>query len=168
MRKLEIYEPPLCCPTGVCGPAPDPPGEAPGGHPPVEEGGVVVEAARNQPGTAAVHVEPDGGRLLDPGRAGGPSGALLDGKVVCKGNTRRTTRSHGRDVDMLRMPTCAAVAAVRSRSGCPYGRKPSGSPAVRYAAARRSSSSFSASPSGKRGRATRPGGDAPRPRGRCG
>lgn len=24
MRKLEIYEPPLCCPTGVCGPAPDP------------------------------------------------------------------------------------------------------------------------------------------------
>jgi hypothetical protein len=24
MKKLEIYEPPLCCPTGVCGPAPDP------------------------------------------------------------------------------------------------------------------------------------------------
>jgi hypothetical protein len=24
LRKLEIYEPPLCCPTGVCGPAPDP------------------------------------------------------------------------------------------------------------------------------------------------
>lgn len=24
MRKLVIYEPPLCCPTGVCGPAPDP------------------------------------------------------------------------------------------------------------------------------------------------
>jgi hypothetical protein len=24
MRKLEIYEPPMCCPTGVCGPAPDP------------------------------------------------------------------------------------------------------------------------------------------------
>ncbi|GAB4361977.1 MAG: hypothetical protein Kow00128_01290 [Deltaproteobacteria bacterium] len=24
MRTLEIYEPPLCCPTGVCGPAPDP------------------------------------------------------------------------------------------------------------------------------------------------
>ena len=24
MRKLEIFEPPLCCPTGVCGPAPDP------------------------------------------------------------------------------------------------------------------------------------------------
>jgi hypothetical protein len=24
VRKLEIYEPPLCCPTGVCGPAPDP------------------------------------------------------------------------------------------------------------------------------------------------
>jgi Arsenical resistance operon protein ArsD len=24
MRKLEIYEPPLCCPTGVCGPAPNP------------------------------------------------------------------------------------------------------------------------------------------------
>lgn len=23
MRKLEIFEPPLCCPTGVCGPAPD-------------------------------------------------------------------------------------------------------------------------------------------------
>jgi len=28
MRKLESFEPPLCCPTGVCGPAPDPaPGE---------------------------------------------------------------------------------------------------------------------------------------------
>jgi len=24
VRKLEIFEPPLCCPTGVCGPAPDP------------------------------------------------------------------------------------------------------------------------------------------------
>ena len=24
MKKVEIYEPPLCCPTGVCGPAPDP------------------------------------------------------------------------------------------------------------------------------------------------
>jgi len=24
MKKLEIYEPSLCCPTGVCGPAPDP------------------------------------------------------------------------------------------------------------------------------------------------
>jgi hypothetical protein len=24
LKKLEIYEPPLCCPTGVCGPAPDP------------------------------------------------------------------------------------------------------------------------------------------------
>jgi hypothetical protein len=24
VRKLEIYEPPLCCPTGFCGPAPDP------------------------------------------------------------------------------------------------------------------------------------------------
>jgi hypothetical protein len=24
MKVIEIYEPPLCCPTGVCGPAPDP------------------------------------------------------------------------------------------------------------------------------------------------
>ena len=24
MKKVEIYEPSLCCPTGVCGPAPDP------------------------------------------------------------------------------------------------------------------------------------------------
>jgi len=24
MKNIEIYEPPLCCPTGVCGPAPDP------------------------------------------------------------------------------------------------------------------------------------------------
>ena len=24
MKTIEIYEPPLCCPTGVCGPAPDP------------------------------------------------------------------------------------------------------------------------------------------------
>jgi len=24
LKKLEIYEPPICCPTGVCGPAPDP------------------------------------------------------------------------------------------------------------------------------------------------
>ena len=22
IRKLEIHEPPLCCPTGICGPAP--------------------------------------------------------------------------------------------------------------------------------------------------
>ncbi|HAM33132.1 MAG TPA: hypothetical protein DCP41_06425, partial [Deltaproteobacteria bacterium] len=22
LRKLEIFEPPTCCPTGVCGPAP--------------------------------------------------------------------------------------------------------------------------------------------------
>jgi hypothetical protein len=24
LKIIEIYEPPLCCPTGVCGPAPDP------------------------------------------------------------------------------------------------------------------------------------------------
>lgn len=24
MKKIEIYEPAICCPTGVCGPAPDP------------------------------------------------------------------------------------------------------------------------------------------------
>jgi hypothetical protein len=24
MKTVEIYEPPMCCPTGVCGPAPDP------------------------------------------------------------------------------------------------------------------------------------------------
>ena len=24
MKTIKIYEPPLCCPTGVCGPAPDP------------------------------------------------------------------------------------------------------------------------------------------------
>ena len=24
MKQIEFYEPPLCCPTGVCGPAPDP------------------------------------------------------------------------------------------------------------------------------------------------
>jgi len=24
MKIIEIYEPPMCCPTGVCGPAPDP------------------------------------------------------------------------------------------------------------------------------------------------
>ena len=24
MKRIEIYEPPLCCPTGLCGPAPDP------------------------------------------------------------------------------------------------------------------------------------------------
>lgn len=24
MKTIEIYEPPLCCPTGLCGPAPDP------------------------------------------------------------------------------------------------------------------------------------------------
>jgi hypothetical protein len=24
MKIIEIFEPPLCCPTGVCGPAPDP------------------------------------------------------------------------------------------------------------------------------------------------
>ena len=24
MKIIVIYEPPLCCPTGVCGPAPDP------------------------------------------------------------------------------------------------------------------------------------------------
>src|SRR5660397_148309 len=49
------------------------PGEAPGGHPPVEEGGCRRGADRNQPGAAAVHVKSDGGRPADPGRAGGPS-----------------------------------------------------------------------------------------------
>jgi len=24
MKIIEIYEPPMCCPTGICGPAPDP------------------------------------------------------------------------------------------------------------------------------------------------
>jgi len=24
MKKIEVYDPPLCCPTGVCGPSVDP------------------------------------------------------------------------------------------------------------------------------------------------
>jgi hypothetical protein len=49
MKIIEIYEPPLCCPTGVCGPAPDPDLAA------LQEMILMLKKDGHQPTTHAVH-----------------------------------------------------------------------------------------------------------------
>jgi len=86
LRKLEIYEPPLCCPTGVCGPAPDPALAR------LQEdilrwkkAGVAVERlAINQVPQRFMSNPTVVDLLTREGQEVLPV-ALLDGKVVCKG-----------------------------------------------------------------------------------
>lgn len=86
MRKLEIYEPPLCCPTGVCGPAPDPALAA------LQENillwkkeGIAVERlAINQAPQRFMANKTVVDLLTREGQEVLPL-AVLDGKVVCKG-----------------------------------------------------------------------------------
>lgn len=86
MRKLEIYEPPLCCPTGLCGPAPDP------GLLTLQENilrwkkeGIAVERlAINQAPQRFLENRTVADLLTREGQEVLPL-ALLDGKVVCKG-----------------------------------------------------------------------------------
>ena len=86
MRKLEIFEPPLCCSTGVCGPAPDPSLAR------LQEdilrwkkAGVAVERIAINQDPARFMANPTVVDLLTrEGQEVLPL-ALLDGKVVCKG-----------------------------------------------------------------------------------
>ncbi|MCP2501430.1 MAG: arsenite efflux transporter metallochaperone ArsD [Deltaproteobacteria bacterium] len=86
MRKLEIFEPPMCCPTGVCGPAPDPALSN------LQESilrwkkdGIDVERiAINQVPQRFVANPTVVDLLTREGQEVLPI-ALLDGKVVCKG-----------------------------------------------------------------------------------
>jgi hypothetical protein len=86
MRKLEIYEPPLCCPTGVCGPAPDPALAT------LQENilrwkraGIAVERlAINQAPHRFMANRTVVDLLTREGQEVLPL-ALLDGKVICKG-----------------------------------------------------------------------------------
>jgi len=86
VRKLEIYEPPLCCPTGVCGPAPDP------ALAKLQENilrwkkeGIAVERiAINQAPQRFMANRTVVDLLTREGREVLPV-ALLDGEVVCKG-----------------------------------------------------------------------------------
>lgn len=86
MRKLEIYEPPLCCPTGVCGPAPDPALAV------LQENiarwkkiGIAVERLAINQVPQRFMANPTVVDLLTrEGQEVLPL-ALLDGKVVCKG-----------------------------------------------------------------------------------
>jgi len=86
VRKLEIFEPPLCCSTGVCGPAPDPSLAR------LQEdilrwkkAGVAVERIAINQDPARFMANPTVVDLLTrEGQEVLPL-ALLDGKVVCKG-----------------------------------------------------------------------------------
>jgi hypothetical protein len=86
LRKLEIYEPPICCPTGVCGPAPDP------SLAKLQEdilrwkkAGVVVERIAINHAPQRFMANPIVvGLLTREGQEVLPI-TVLDGKVVCKG-----------------------------------------------------------------------------------
>lgn len=86
MKKLEIYEPSLCCPTGVCGPAPDPALAA------LQENilrwkkaGIAVERlAINQVPQRFMANPAVVDLLTREGQEVLPI-SLLDGKIICKG-----------------------------------------------------------------------------------
>jgi hypothetical protein len=86
LRKLEIYEPPQCCPTGVCGPAPDP------ALAKLQEDilrwkkvGVAVERLAINQVPQRFMANPTVVDLLTREGQEVLPVALLDGKVVCKG-----------------------------------------------------------------------------------
>lgn len=86
MSKLEIYEPPLCCPTGVCGPAPDPALAV------LQENilrwkkeGIDVERLAINQAPQRFMTNPTVVELLTREGQEVLPVALLDGKVVCKG-----------------------------------------------------------------------------------
>ena len=86
MTKLALYDPPMCCSTGVCGPAVDPVlPRVTADLDWLKRQGVEVE--RYNPGEAAsgIRLEPDG--HLRPPRAGQrlPALVLVDGEVVSCG-----------------------------------------------------------------------------------
>lgn len=86
LRKLEIFEPSLCCPTGVCGPAPDPSLAT------LQENilrwkkaGITVERMAINQAPQRFMANPTVVDLLTrEGQEVLPI-ALLDGEVVCKG-----------------------------------------------------------------------------------
>jgi hypothetical protein len=86
VRKLEIYEPPLCCPTGVCGPAPDPAlATLQGNILRWKKAGITVERiAINQAPQRFMANRTVVDLLTREGQEVLPI-ALLDGKIVCKG-----------------------------------------------------------------------------------
>lgn len=86
MRKLEIFEPPLCCPTGVCGPAPDPAlAKLQQNILRWKKAGIAVERlAINQAPQRFMENRTVVDLLTREGREVLPI-ALLDGKVICKG-----------------------------------------------------------------------------------
>jgi hypothetical protein len=86
MRKLEIYEPPLCCPTGVCGPAPDPAlANLQENILRWKKAGIAVERiAINQAPRRFMENSAVLDLLTREGQEVLPI-SLLDGKVVCKG-----------------------------------------------------------------------------------
>ena len=86
MRKLEIFEPPLCCPTGVCGPAPDPAlAKLQESILRWKKAGIAVERmAINQAPQRFMANATVVDLLTREGQEVLPI-SLLDGKVVCKG-----------------------------------------------------------------------------------
>jgi hypothetical protein len=86
VRKLEIYEPSLCCPTGVCGPAPDPAlANLLENILRWKKKGIVVERlAINQAPQRFMANRTVVDLLTREGQEVLPI-SLLDGKVVCKG-----------------------------------------------------------------------------------
>jgi hypothetical protein len=86
LGKLEIYEPPLCCPTGVCGPAPDPAlANLQENILRWKEEGIDVERLAINQVPQRFMTNPTVVELLTrEGQEVLPI-ALLDGKVICKG-----------------------------------------------------------------------------------
>ncbi len=86
MRRLEIYEPPLCCPTGVCGPSPDPAlAKLQESILRWKKAGIVVERIAINQAPQRVLANPTVVDLLTREGQEVLPVSLLDGKVVCKG-----------------------------------------------------------------------------------
>lgn len=86
LKKLVIYEPPMCCPTGVCGPAPDPALAR------LQEdilrwkkAGIAVERIAINQVPQRFMANPTVVELLTREGQEALPVALLDGEVVCKG-----------------------------------------------------------------------------------
>ena len=86
MPKLEIFDPPLCCPTGICGPSVDPALlKFAGALAWLRRQGVVIERRNLAQEPEAFAANDTVKRLLDERGDGVLPLTLLDGRVVATG-----------------------------------------------------------------------------------
>jgi AhpD family alkylhydroperoxidase len=86
MVKIEVFDPPMCCTSGVCGPEPDSRlSSFAGDLTRLQDAGVEVRRFNLAQEPAAFVANPQVKQIVDTAGADGLPVVLVDGRVVCRG-----------------------------------------------------------------------------------